>query len=157
MTSLPFDFFAGLARRIVAPRAQARHGLAPLPLTTLETVLYATLVSGLFAATLGVTFHHRAFVRGRVAVEDAERRNAPEFMGELICEQDRIIGVSIQQVFDVARVERVGAPRPLAIDNRALDGALAAAAGGPPIVDDVTEVRPVALARAGTWHPRSRR
>lgn len=160
-SSLPFDFFAGLARRIVAPRASARHALSPLPLTRLETVFYAGLVGVLALGLFGVLVNHRAFMVGRVATEEAERQSRPELLGDLICERDRVIGVSIQRVFETAPLEH-GAPRALPGDSRVLDGALAAA--HPALIGKAPKVAlptsgpldpvdgPVLLQRPGTWH-----
>ena len=154
-TSLPFDFFAGFARRLTAPRVAARHALGPVPLTRLETVCYAGLVAALTALLGGVLMHHRSFVLGRVASEEAERQRNPEWMGDLICEDDRVIGVSIQRVFDCARMQRP-VPRALPGDHRVLDGALAAAQGASrgapvPLDPEPDEVGTVVLQRPATW------
>lgn len=157
-TSLPYDFFAGLARRLAAPRVRARHS-AYIPLSRIETAFYVALVSALFAGLCGVVVHHRSFILGRVATEEIERQSRPELMGELICERDRVIGVSIQRMFDVALVERPRAPRALMVDHRVLDGAIAAAspahaAAVAALPSDEPAVVP--LQRPATWRARSR-
>lgn len=156
-STLPFDFFAGLARRMVAPRTAARHALAPLPLSRTETVFYAGLVGVLAVGLIGVLVHHRSFLVGRVAIEEAERQSRPELLGDLICENDRVIGVSVQRVFETLPLDH-GTPRALPADHRVLDGALAAAhpamqtkvalpTSGP--LDPVDG--PVLLQRPGSW------
>ena len=152
-SSLPFDFFAGLARRIATPRVTARHSAAPTPLTLVETSLYLALAAGLCMALGGVIVQQHAFFTQRVAVEDAERRNSPELLGDLIRENDRVIGISVQQVYDVARVDPPPAPRAIAVDQRVLDGALAAAQQAP-VAGEPQE--PIPLAHAAHWKPRDR-
>jgi hypothetical protein len=130
-----FDFFAGVARQYAAARPEGA-GSGRVPLSPLETGFFLSLIAVLTLGVAALILHQARFVTFRVAVEDRERA-LPYLLGQAIRERDRVVGVSFQQVFQMARVEPVA---PVVPED---DGMFANAPAG-------DEVRAVPLQRAGT-------
>lgn len=139
-----FDFFRDPRAGSAVPAGK------PTPLSPIELGFYVCLIAVFAAGICGVGAHFASFQIQRVAFEDCERQ-APYLLGHAIHDEDRVVGVSFQQVFQAVQVERRVLP-PEALEDTALF-ANAVAAAAPAGLPDA----PIALHRPAVWRPRGRR